>query len=107
MLDVIDVIGDTLSQLLNIFRGAARPMDLRPSCYARFHPIALCISGNNPLASCIDSMQMVGMWSGADQRHVATKNIPKLWQFIKARATQEPTNARASRVIANSLTSPS
>src|SRR5579872_2969848 len=54
-----------------------------------------------PILQCVVIRVINGMRAGPDQAHLATQDIPKLRQFIKAVTPQKPPGPRDARVVGN------
>ena len=81
MVDVPNVVFDTLGHAVDGLRFAAVAVDLRPTGDTRLDVVTERVVGDDVLV-----LGVVGnrMWPGADQRHLSPEHVEQLREFVDA-----------------------
>src|ERR1022692_753349 len=91
VVDVVQVILYPLAQVA----AAAQVVDLSPTRDPRLHHVLLHVAWNF-LPELRDELR--SLWSWTDQRHVAVKDVEKLWKLVEAVAAKQRAEPRCARI---------
>src|SRR5271166_1110265 len=77
----------------------AKPVDLSPTGYSRFYPMAVGVLFDRLMIEAVTRLHRNGMRTRADYGHFTAKHIEQLGQLIKAELPEHAADTGYSRVV--------